>query len=152
MRLPFTSWHDGKVTGGLEEELRRAAAFRSALRAFAARTEEVAAAAHLTPQRYDLLLTIRASADGTSTATELGRRLRLRQTAVSELVRRAEEAGLLVRTPSPSDGRVSLLRLSEEGERRLLQTFLALREDRREVRRAMREVGARFREFDTEER
>lgn len=130
-----------------EDELRRAAAFRAALRGFSSRTEEVSAAAGLTPQRYDLLLAIRAAAEKTSTVTELSKQLRLRQTAVTELVKRAEEAGLLLRRPSPQDGRVTLLRLSAEGERRLMRAFEALREDRAEVRRALREVGARFREY-----
>jgi|SRR5579884_3729061 len=137
---------DARPTG-LEHELRRAAAFRAALRRFSARTEEVAAAAGLTPQRYDLLLAIRAAPEATSTVTELSRRLQLRQTAVTELVKRAEEAGLLLRLPSPQDGRVTLLRLSNEGERRLMHAFEALREDRDEVRRVLREVGARFREY-----
>ena len=131
----------------VEDELRRAAAFRSALRHFGARTEEVAAAAGLTPRRYDLLLAIRAAPDATSTVTELSQQLRLRQTAVTELVKRAEEAGLLLRTRSPRDGRVTLLRLSGEGERRLMHAFDALRQDREQVRRALREVGARFREY-----
>jgi DNA-binding MarR family transcriptional regulator len=131
----------------IEDELRRAAAFRSALRSFSARTEEVAAAAGLTPQRYDLLLAIRAAPDATSTVTGLSQQLRLRQTAVTELVNRAEEAGLLLRTPSPQDGRVTLLRLSGEGERRLMHAFEALRQDREQVRQALREVGARFREY-----
>jgi DNA-binding MarR family transcriptional regulator len=131
----------------IEDELRRAAAFRSALRAFSARTEEVAAAAGLTLQRYDLLLAIRAAPEATSTVTELSQQLRLRQTAVTELVKRAEEAGLLLRKRSPQDGRVTLLRLSGEGERRLMHAFEALRQDREQVRQALREVGARFREY-----
>lgn len=131
----------------VEDELRRAAAFRLALRRFSARTEEVSAVAGLTPQRYDLLLAIRASPGATSTVTELSEQLRLRQTAVTELVKRAREAGLVHRTPSPDDGRVTLLRLSSEGERRLMRAFEALRQDREQVRRVLREVGARFREF-----
>src|SRR5262249_32874664 len=95
----FTSWHDGNVPSGLDRvselELQRAAAFRSALRRFLARTEEVASAAGLTPQRYDLLLMIKSGAQETSTATELMERLSLRQTAVTELVKRAVEAGLV---------------------------------------------------------
>ena len=138
----------------IEGELRRAAAFRSALRAFSSRTEEVAAAARLTPQRYDLLLAIRTAPGATSTVTELSQQLRLRQTAVTELVKRAEEAGLLLRTPSPQDGRVTLLRLSRDGERRLMHAFETLRQDREQVRKALREVGARFRDYagDTAER
>lgn len=130
-----------------DDELGRAAAFRAALREFTARTAEVAATAGLTPQRYDLLLAIRASPGKTSTVTELSRQLQVRQTAVTERVKRAEEAGLLLRAPSREDGRVVLLRLSAEGERRLMNAFQALRQDREHVRRSLREVGARFREF-----
>lgn len=132
-----------------EQELRRAAAFRAALRAFNARTEQVALAANLTPQRYDLLLAIRAAQDGPPTVTKLSRQLRLKQTAVSELVKRAEDAGLVARAPSPYDGRVAILRLSPEGERRLMLVFLALRDDRRQLRSTMREVGARFRDLQS---
>ncbi|HKV66902.1 MAG TPA: MarR family transcriptional regulator [Gaiellales bacterium] len=132
-----------------EDELRRAAAFRAALRGFSSRTEQVAAAAGLTPQRYDLLLTVRAAPDEVSTVTDLSRQLRLRQTAVTELVNRAEEAGLVRRAPSPQDGRVTLIRLSAKGERRLMLAFEGLRDERAQVRRALREVGARFRENAT---
>jgi DNA-binding MarR family transcriptional regulator len=137
----------GARSQDVEDELRRAAAFRAALRHFSARTEEVAALAGLTPQRYDLLLAIRASPDATSTVTELSQRLRLRQTTVTELVKRAEEAGLVARRPSPADGRVTLLRVSAKGERRLLRAFEGLRQDREHLQQALREVGARLREF-----
>jgi DNA-binding MarR family transcriptional regulator len=80
-----------------EVELQRAAAFRSALRRFLARTDEVASAAGLTSQRYDLLLAIKAGPGETSTMTEVSDRLSLRQTAVTELVKRAEAAGLIRR-------------------------------------------------------
>lgn len=127
--------------------MRRAAAFRAALRHFSARTEEVTASAGLTPQRYDLLLAIRAATGATSTVTELSQRLRLRQTTVTELVKRAEEAGLVARRPSPTDGRVTLLRLTAKGERQLLRAFDGLRDDREHLQQALREVGARLREF-----
>ncbi len=104
----------------------------------------MSATAGLTPQRYDLLLTITASPDKRCTVTELSQRLRLRQTAVTELVKRAEEAGLVARERSPADGRSSLLRTTEEGERRLMHAFVALRADRHTLAEALREVGARF--------
>ena len=107
-----------KVT---ELELQRAAAFRAALRRFLARTDEVAGSAGLTPQRYDLLLAIKSAPDEMSTVTELSSSLSLQQTAVTELVKRTEDAGLIERSPSAADGRVTLLALTVEGERRLLQ-------------------------------
>jgi DNA-binding MarR family transcriptional regulator len=126
-------------------ELERAAEFRSALRRFLARTDEVTAAAGLTAQRYDLLLAIKATPDETSTVTQLSRALSLRQPAVTELVKRAEEAGLVQRSPSAADGRVSVLALTPEAERRLLEAFVALRGERLQLADAMSAVGTTFR-------
>jgi DNA-binding MarR family transcriptional regulator len=128
-------------------ELQRAAAFRSALRRFLTRTDEVASAARLTSQRYDLLLAIKTGSGETSTVTQLTNRLSLRQPAATELVKRAEEAGLVKRSSSEADGRVSVLALTEEGERRLLRAFVALGEERQQLAEAMNAVEASFRAF-----
>lgn len=131
----------------MSTELEHAAAFRSALRRFLARTDELAGAAGLTSQRYDLLLAIRTGAGGTSTVTELTQRLSLRQTAVTELVKRAEEAGLVKRSSSTADGRVSVLGLTAKGDRQLMRAFVALRGERRELADAMSAVAATFQVF-----
>lgn len=128
----------------LSAELRRAAAFRSSLRTFLARTGDVSASAGLTPQRYDLLLLIKTGEDETSTVTELSERLVLRQPAVTELVKRAEESGLVKRAKSQLDGRVALLRLTGKGERQLMKAFLALREERRALGDAMGAAASAF--------
>jgi DNA-binding MarR family transcriptional regulator len=129
----------------LDGELARAAAFRTGLRRFLARTDDVASAADLTSPRYDLLLVVRSSAPSGIRITELCDLLHMRQTAVTELVRRTEEAGLIERHPSAEDGRVWLLRVTPEGERRLMRAFAALRADRAELAEAFEELGARFR-------
>jgi DNA-binding MarR family transcriptional regulator/GNAT superfamily N-acetyltransferase len=49
------------------------------------------------------------------TAAELGRDLRLDPGYVSRLVRGLEQRGFLERAPSPTDGRQTLLRLTQEG-------------------------------------
>ena len=97
------------------------AEFRSSLRSFLRKTERIARQAGLTPQRYLLLLMVKGASDGSeqSTVTELSERLQLAQSTVTELVSRAEEAGLLAREQSQADARVAHLRLTEEGERRL---------------------------------
>jgi DNA-binding MarR family transcriptional regulator len=128
-----------------DAELARAAAFRTELRRFLRRTEAVAARAGLTPQRYDLLLMIRSGVSGEVRVTELCELLQLQQTAVTELVKRTEAAGLIERRQSSEDGRVWLLHLTAEGERRLIQTFKALREDRDAIAAVFRRVDARFR-------
>ena len=78
---------------------------------------------------------IKGAPDGSeqATITELAERLQLAQNTVTELVARAEAAGLLARERSGTDGRVVRLRLTEEGERRLAATVAALREDRRRL-------------------
>jgi DNA-binding MarR family transcriptional regulator len=101
------------------EEYQRAAELRAALRQFLRVSEQVARRHRLTPQRYMLLLMIKGSAEERSTVTELANRLQLAQSTVTELVRRAEGAGLIQREPSPRDGRVAYLRLTAEAERRL---------------------------------
>jgi DNA-binding MarR family transcriptional regulator len=130
----------------LAAEIERAAAFRSAVRRFLVRTEEIATAVELTPQRYDLLLAIKAGAAERSTVTDLSQRLSLRQTAATELVRRAVAAGLVAREPSTADRRVSILRLTAEGDRRLMEAFVALRDERLALMRALDEARARLRE------
>lgn len=67
---------------------------------------------------------IRTAAERT-TVTELAARLRLAQTTVTDLVRRAQDAGLIAREQSPSDRRVAIRRLTEEGERRPARSFHA---------------------------
>jgi DNA-binding MarR family transcriptional regulator len=139
------AWDDGHVPGPDPDELVRAAAFRSELRRFLRRSEVLAAEVGLTPQRYDLLLQLKASPEGYSTVTELGRRLHLRQTAVTELVKRAEEAGLVKRRRSDSDRRVYLLELTEDGDRRVTRVFNALRRDRAAFARAFEQLDFHFR-------
>jgi DNA-binding MarR family transcriptional regulator len=127
------------------DELVRAAAFRSELRRFLHRTDEVVAEVGLTPQRYDLLLQLKAARGGHSTVTELGKRLYLRQTAVTELVKRAEEAGLIRRRRSELDRRVFLLELTEDGDSRVTQVFDNLRRDRVAFAQAFEQLDLHFR-------
>jgi DNA-binding MarR family transcriptional regulator len=109
------------MTGLSTHEFIALAGLRSALRVFMRQTEQTARRSGLTPQRHLLLLMIKGAPDGTerSTVTELSERLQLAQSTVTELVRRAEDAGLIEREQSESDGRVVYLRLTPEGERRL---------------------------------
>jgi DNA-binding MarR family transcriptional regulator len=114
------------------------AEFRAALRSYLRRTERIARQSGLTPQRYLLLLMIKGAPDGTerSTVTELAERLQLAQSTVTELVSRAEEAGLVDREQSQDDARVAHLRLTGEGERRFELAFTALSTERANVREA----------------
>ena len=99
------------------EDVVAVAEFRAALRRFLRTHRAHRAAVGLTPQRYLLLLMIKGAPDGSeqSTVTELAERLQLAQSTVTELVRRAEETGLIERERSPDDGRIAHLRLTAGG-------------------------------------
>jgi DNA-binding MarR family transcriptional regulator len=117
-------------------DVQQVAEFRIALRGFLRRTEEVARRSRLTPQRYLLLLMIKGSTGGDEQATvsELSTSLQLAQSTVTELVDRAERAGLLTRTTSTDDARVAHIRLTDEGERRFAEAFRGLADERRALR------------------
>ncbi|MBV8080070.1 MAG: MarR family transcriptional regulator [Actinobacteria bacterium] len=120
----------------------RVAAFRTALRTFLRTSEKVARVHGLTPQRYLLLLMIKGAPDGSeqSTVTDLAARLSLGQSTVTELVKRAEQAGLIERERSEDDARVAHVRLTAEGERRFAEAFTTLEEERAALRRAFGEL------------
>jgi DNA-binding MarR family transcriptional regulator len=101
------------------DEFREAAAVRGALRKFMRSSERVAREEGLTPSRYLLLLMNKTAAGGRSTVTELAERMQLTQSTVTELVTRAEAAGLVEREQSQEDARVFWLRLTDDGESRL---------------------------------
>jgi DNA-binding MarR family transcriptional regulator len=113
--------------------------FREALRRFLRQSERVARQSGLTPQRYLLLLMIKGARDGSerSTVTELAGRLQLAQSTVTELVSRAEEAGLVAREQSQTDARVAHLRLTEEGEQRLEAAFTGLAVEREQLEKVL---------------
>ena len=113
--------------------------FREALRRFLRQSERVARQSGLTPQRYLLLLMIKGARDGSerSTVTELAGRLQLAQSTVTELVSRAEEAGLISREQSQTDARVAHLRLTDDGERRLENAFTGLSVERDQLEKVL---------------
>jgi DNA-binding MarR family transcriptional regulator len=111
---------------------REAAELRAALQSFLRRSEQLTRANGLTPERYQLLLFVKVAdeeGDG-ATVGDLSRRLELAQSSVTQLVRRAENLGLLTRALSSTDARVHYLRLTDEGERRLAAAVAALSGER----------------------
>src|SRR3954470_8131831 len=114
------------------------AEFRSALRHFLRRSEKIARQSGLTPQRYTLLMMIKGAGDGSeqSTVTELAERMQLAQSTVTEVGRRAESAGRIEREQSQRDARVAHLRLTPEGDRRLMLSFTELDAERAQLRQA----------------
>ena len=124
------------------EEIIRVAHFRAALRRFLRGTEQIARSCGLTPQRYSLLVMVKGAPDGSeaSTVSELAERLQLAQSTVTELVDRSEEAGLLSRQQSQRDARMTHVRLTHEGERRLHCAVRGLDAKRRALRDVLAEL------------
>jgi DNA-binding MarR family transcriptional regulator len=122
-------------------EVKQAAVFREALRAFQRQTERCTEQAGLTPQRYLLLLLVKGAENGTSRATisELARRLHLAQSTVTELVNRTAAAGLVKRSASDTDQRVVYVELTAEGEERFAEAFEALSDERRRLTKLVAE-------------
>jgi DNA-binding MarR family transcriptional regulator len=100
-------------------EFREAAELRGALRKFLRASERIAREEGLTPSRYLLLLMIKTTPGGRSTVTELAERMQLTQSTITELVTRAEAAGLVRREQSAEDARVFWLHLTAVGGERL---------------------------------
>ena len=115
----------------------KAAEFRAALRRFLRTSEDAARAAGMTPQQHLLLLQIAGSPDGTATVSGLVEKLALTQSAVTELVQRAEQAGLVRRSASAIDGRVAHLSLTKDGATRLAQVHGVLGRERADLRRVI---------------
>ena len=100
-------------------EFREAAELRGALRKFLRASERIAREEGLTPSRYLLLLMIKTTPGARSTVTDLAERMQLTQSTITELVTRAESAGLVRREQSEEDARVFWLHLTPAGDERL---------------------------------
>jgi DNA-binding MarR family transcriptional regulator len=121
------------------EEYGEAAQLRAALRRFLRESEGITRRHGLSPRHHELLLMIKASPESRSTVSELVELLQLTQSTVTELVQRAEDGGLLRRQPSPDDGRIVHLTLTDEGARRLAAAVAELGTEREQLLRLVRD-------------
>jgi DNA-binding MarR family transcriptional regulator len=121
--------------------------FQASLRRFLRHSERLAAEQGLTPQRYLLLLMIKGAANGSERLTvgEAAERLELGDNSTTELVKRAERAGLLSRERSDRDGRVVYLRLTKQGDRQLDRVLRQLDADREQLEDALQRLTRSFR-------
>jgi DNA-binding MarR family transcriptional regulator len=109
-------------------------AFRVALRRFQHWSQTKAREAGLTPAQHQLLLAIKGHPGPLAPAIgDLAHYLLLRHHSTVELVDRAEAAGLVRRWGDHADGRVTRIRLTPEGERRLAQLSQAHLEELRSL-------------------
>lgn len=130
-------------------EYQAVAEFRAALRRFGRVSDEIARKHGLTVRRYELLLMVASAADGLRgpTISQLAERMQLAPHTVTELVARAEQAGLVRRELDDADRRLSRIALTQEGEARLSETLTALRPERERVAEMLAEIYERAREL-----
>ncbi|VXB22580.1 MarR family winged helix-turn-helix transcriptional regulator [Nocardioides sp. AX2bis] len=69
----------------------------------------------LTFARYEALVLLVFSSRGSLPLGKMGERLQVHPTSVTSIVRRLEDAGLLVRRPHPEDRRAVLAEITAEG-------------------------------------
>jgi DNA-binding MarR family transcriptional regulator len=94
------------------------ARFRFGLRRYLRFSEDTVRELGLTPQQYQLLLALKGFPDRDwALIRELAERLQLRHHSVVELVNRAQDQGLVLRTPHPNDARAVRVSLTKNGEK-----------------------------------
>ena len=117
--------------------------FRDGLRRFLRWSEEQAAAVGLTPAHHQLLLAVRGHpGPDAPTVSDVADHLLLRRHSVVGLINRAEAAGLLTRKTDSADQRVSRLRLTRLGARRLEQLSALHIEELRRLAPSLRPLWA----------
>ncbi len=119
-------------------EYRALAELRYRIRRFVHFSEGAAREAGLEPQQHQLLLAIKGMpTDRASTIGDLAERLQLKHNSANELVRRAEQRGLVATERGEDDRRQVLVSLTEEGEAALHDLSLAHLEELRSEARAL---------------
>jgi len=111
------------VVHGWAEAANGMAAVTSIMRAqqiMQARVDEVLRPYDLTFARYELLMLLHFSRRGSLPITKASARLQVHPTSVTNAVDRLEAAGLVRRTPHPTDGRGILVELTSQGRKTAL--------------------------------
>ena len=92
------------------------------------RVDDVLKPLGLTFARFELLMLLRFSRSGRLPMSKASVRLQVHPASVTNAADRLESAGLIQRTPHPSDGRTTLIELTERGRERVETAAVALNE------------------------
>ena len=114
---------------GWEDVAEGMAAVTSVMRAqqiFQARVDEVLKPFELTFARYELLMLLHFSSRGSMPLKKASERLQVHPTSITNAVDRLEAAGLVARSPHPTDGRATLISVTDEGRRTALKASAVL--------------------------
>lgn len=131
-RLPFDPIAEARrqwEAHGWQDAAEGMAAVTSVMRAqqiMQARVDAVLRPLGLTFARYELLMLLLLSRSGTLPVTAASRRLQVHPTSVTNAVDRLEEAALVERRPHPTDGRGTLIALTDLGRERAAEATARL--------------------------
>ena len=118
-----------------DEDYRRLASFRHALRQFLRFSEQAARAEGLTPNQHQLMLAVRGwSGPDSPTITELADQLQLKVHSTSELVQRAVASGMVEVAVDTEDHRRQHVELTPEGDDKLRSLSVLHRDELRRFR------------------
>jgi DNA-binding MarR family transcriptional regulator len=124
------------------ETIARLAEFRLTLLRFERASDRIVRRCGLAPRQYVLLLTLEGPRGGGASIGTLSEDLGLAQSTVAELVDRSEAKGIVRREPSRRDGRVVLIRTTDEGRRLLARALAALDVERELLGSALERIAA----------
>lgn len=85
------------------------------------RVDETLRPFDLTFARYELLMLLHFSSRGSMPIKKASERLQVHPTSITNAVDRLEAAGLVSRSPHPTDGRATLIGITEDGRRLALK-------------------------------
>lgn len=128
---PIAEAHRQWVAHGWEAAAAGMAAVTSLMRAqqiALARVEAVLRPHGVTFARYEVLMLLYFSRTGSLTMTRIGERLQVHPTSVTNAVDRLEAAGLVKRSPHPTDRRTTLVQLLDKGRKLAAEATLDLNE------------------------
>lgn len=94
-----------------------------------ARVDELLKPLELTFARYELLMLLHFSRAGALPVSKASARLQVHPTSVTHAVDRLEAAGLVRREPHPTDGRATLVALTDDGRALALEATRRLNDD-----------------------
>ncbi len=126
---PIAAARDNWVAAGWEDAADGMVAVTSVMRAqqiLQTRVDEVLRDLHLTFARYELLMLLHFSSRGSLPLKKASDRLQVHPTSVTNSVDRLEAAELVRRLPHPTDGRATLVEITDEGRRVALKATDAL--------------------------
>jgi DNA-binding MarR family transcriptional regulator len=129
---PIARAHANWTEHGWEDAADGMAAVTSVMRAqqiYQARVDEVLKPFQLTFARYELLMLLHFSSQGSMPVKKASERLQVHPTSITNAVDRLEAADLVERHPHPTDGRSSLIQVTDEGRRIALKATAALNDE-----------------------